>query len=275
MVIQDEALPHKTSALYGGLQYDMSNELMVAESSSYTIKPSLYAMRGMVTDTTTRAGWNYLSGTLSEVESIGKEIKKGKYSYTIYTGAKGNEESFKALSGKQTGILHIATHGFFLTPDETATQPFYAMRMGGDEMHSYKVDPMERAGLMLSGGNRAWKRDTIPTGIEDGILTAKEISQLDLRGTDLVVLSACQTGLGEVSGEGVFGLQRAFKQAGCKTLIMSLWNVSDEATNLMMTTFYQELLKGKNKREAFLLAQNSCRQKFKEPYYWAAFVMLD
>jgi CHAT domain-containing protein len=106
-------------------------------------------------------------------------------------------------------------------------------------------------------------------------LTAREISRMDLRGTELVVLSACETGLGEVSSEGVFGLQRSFKQAGVKTLVMSLWQVNDEATRYMMTEFYSGLLSGKEKRVAFLDAKRKCKEQFPEPQYWAAFIMLD
>ena len=91
----------------------------------------------------------------------------------------------------------------------------------------------------------------------------------------MVVLSACETGLGEVSSEGVFGLQRSFKQAGVKTLIMSLWEVSDQATSYMMTEFYSGLLSGKDKRSAFLEAKRKCKEKYPEPQYWAAFIMLD
>ena len=118
-------------------------------------------------------------------------------------------------------------------------------------------------------------RDQLPEGVQDGILTAKEISQLDLRDTDLVVLSACETGRGEITSEGVFGLQRAFKMAGVQTLVMSLWKVDDNATSLMMQTFYEHLLSGMSKREAFNLAQAAVRAKYSEPYYWAGFVMLD
>ena len=98
---------------------------------------------------------------------------------------------------------------------------------------------------------------------------------MDLRGTDLVVLSACETGLGEVSSEGVFGLQRAFKQAGVKTLVMSLWEVNDQATQYIMTEFYSNLLSGKDKRQSFLEAKRKCKEKFVQPQYWAAFIMLD
>lgn len=149
------------------------------------------------------------------------------------------------------------------------------MRMGDQNETGGGVDPMLRSGLMLSGGNRAWQGETIPETVEDGVLTAREISRMDLRGTDLVVLSACETGLGEVSSEGVFGLQRSFKQAGVQTLVMSLWEVSDEATRYMMTEFYSGLLSGKEKRVAFLEAKQKCKEKFPEPQYWAAFIMLD
>jgi CHAT domain-containing protein len=100
---------------------------------------------------------------------------------------------------------------------------------------------------------------------------------MDLQQTDIVVLSACETGLGDISGDGVFGLQRAFKQAGVKTLIMSLWKVDDAATELMMKTFYDNLLSGKSKRESFALAQQVVRESknYSNPYYWAGFIMLD
>ena len=127
----------------------------------------------------------------------------------------------------------------------------------------------------MSGGNAAWMGEPIPEGVEDGILTAQEVSELNLRGTSLVVLSACETGLGEVSGEGVFGLQRGFKKAGVQTLIMSLWQVSDEATCLMMSTFFQHLLNGEPKYDAFRAAQETVREKYRTPYFWAAFIMLD
>lgn len=107
-------------------------------------------------------------------------------------------------------------------------------------------------------------------------MTAKEISLLDQRDADLVVLSACETGKGEITGEGVFGLQRAFKQAGAQTLVMSLWKVDDKATQLLITEFYRNLIsKHQSKCEAFRNAQNHVRSQYKEPYYWAGFIMLD
>ena len=138
---------------------------------------------------------------------------------------------------------------------------------------------MTRSGLLLSGCRPALNHDTIPEGVEDGILTAQEISHLDLRGLDLVVLSACQTGLGDIaSGEGVFGLQRGFKSAGAKTIVMSLWKVDDNATMDLMVSFYGYYLKGMSKEESFRQAREELRQK-SEPGQvrpdWAAFVILD
>jgi CHAT domain-containing protein len=122
--------------------------------------------------------------------------------------------------------------------------------------------------------------DTLPDNVEDGILTAKEIADVDLRGLDLVVLSACQTGLGDISqGEGVFGLQRGFKKAGANSILMSLWEVNDEATQILMTQFYKNLVSGQSKRQSLHYAQKYLREynngRYHEPKYWAAFILLD
>ena len=128
---------------------------------------------------------------------------------------------------------------------------------------------------MFSGGNDVWSGRTPVEGTEDGIATSYEISQLNLSNTELVVLSACETALGDVKGsEGVFGLQRAFKMAGVKKLIVSLWQVPDKETAELMTAFYSYWLKGKAVNEAFALAQAEMRKKY-SPYYWAAFVLVE
>jgi len=168
----------------------------------------------------------------------------------------------------------LATHGFFLEDDEQDNNNAVVQNHGDKQKAT--ANPLLRSGLILAGANRAWTGEEVVEGIEDGILTASEISQINLLKTQLVVLSACQTGLGEVkSSEGVFGLQRAFKLAGVKTLVMSMWEVDDSATEKLMSVFYQQWLSGKNKREAFSEAQKQVREKYKEPYYWSGFVMLD
>jgi CHAT domain-containing protein len=131
---------------------------------------------------------------------------------------------------------------------------------------------------LFAGANAALCGDlsSLEKGAQDGILTAKEISLLHLNDADLVVLSACETAKGDITSEGVFGLQRAFKMAGVQTIIMSLWKVDDEATQLLMTEFYNNWIgKKQSKREAFRNAQNSVRAQHEEPVYWAGFIMLD
>ena len=129
----------------------------------------------------------------------------------------------------------------------------------------------------MSGGQHAWLGEDVPAGIDDGILTAEEIAGLNLSGTDLLVLSACQTGLGEIGGDGVYGLQRGFKNAGVHTLLMSLKSVYDESTALLMVEFYKGLAEGMSKREALVKAQKKLRsqQTYNKGEYWAPFILLD
>jgi len=134
---------------------------------------------------------------------------------------------------------------------------------------------MFRSGLVLAGANSTWKGEIIPGRKEDGILTAYEIAQMDLSRTDLVVLSACNTALGDLKGnEGVIGLQRAFKMAGVKQMILSLWNVPDQQTVELMTMFYKNLINHESTKEALRNAQLKMKEKY-PPYYWAAFVVVE
>jgi len=136
-------------------------------------------------------------------------------------------------------------------------------------------DPLLRTGLVLAGGNYAWSGKTPVDGVEDGIATAYEISQLNLSNTELLVLSACETALGDIKGsEGVFGLQRGFKMAGVKKMIVSLWQVPDKETAELMTAFYSYWINGKNINESFYQAQADMRKKY-AAYYWAAFVLVE
>ena len=253
--------PMKNSVLYGGIFYDSDTTTMKQESDRYSTRSVSISSFSDLNKEENHGSLNYLPGTKTEVENIYVKLKKKKVKTTVYEGSAANEESFKALSGKDIELLHVATHGFFLPTDEKLT---------GDQS-------LIQSGLLFSGANYAWQNQPVPEGIEDGVLTAKEISFMDLCKTDLVVLSACQTALGEITGEGVFGLQRGFKKAGARTIIMSLWPVDDNATLLMMTEFYTNLAKGMSKREAFIAAQNKVKTSagFENPRFWAAFIMLD
>lgn len=171
-------------------------------------------------------------------------------------------------------ILHAATHGFFIsTLKEYDSSPF-AQSVSGVSPNNLQ---MTWSGLVLAGGNATWEGDTIPDGVEDGILTAEEIAHLDLSRTDLVVLSACETARGHIDlVDGVWGLQRAFKQAGAKAVLMTLWKVSDDITALFMEQFYKHLLAGKSPRQAVKLSQDYLiAHGASDPFYWAPFVVLD
>ena len=172
------------------------------------------------------------------------------------------------MSGKAPEMLHVATHGFYYTPDEAQEI---------DYLRGYK-DAMSLSGLVMSGGNAAWRGRELPDGVLSGILTASNIARLDLSNTELVVLSACESGKGKATAEGLYGLQRAFKKAGVKTIVMSLWNVSDRVGTEFMNMFYENLFDEDNhqdKRRAFDKAKMTIRRKYPDPYYWACFVMMD
>lgn len=280
IVLNQSSNVHSTATLYGGIQYNMEADELLAESEAYSTM-NLLASRGIESDTLNRGSVKYLAGTKREVENINRMLRDYHLQVRLFTSTAANEESFKALSGTHQNILHIATHGFFW-PDSTAKKKdFFAermMRMGDDAPAEKVIDPLSRCGLLFAGANLALQGHSseLPEGVQDGILTAKEISLLDLRDADLVVLSACETGKGEISGDGVFGLQRAFKMAGVQTIIMSLWPVNDAATQMLMTEFYRNwIVLGQPKRTAFRNAQNAVREEFEEPVYWAGFVMLD
>lgn len=250
---------NKKMVLFGGLNYntsidDMELQAMVAKEQSRSKKSN-----------NSSSMWTYLPGSMKEVNEIAPIMKSARYQVSTYTQEEGVEEQFKALSGSHTGIIHVATHGFYES---------------NNSMDS------EYAGLIFAGANNFWSYASLEQkDIDDGILTAKEISNLNLIGTDLVVLSACQTGLGRVSGEGIFGLQRAFKKAGVQSILMSLWEVDDEATQLLMTAFYRYLKTGVNKHEALKMAQKQVRQRQfvrngqtvsgNDSYYWGGFILID
>lgn len=211
-----------------------------------------------------------LLGTKKEVENIAQIAHNKNIKAKTYIRREANEENIKKL--KNPDILHIATHGYFLADISTENRDNF----GKIEPKKFRENPLLRSGLLLAGAEANFKDSIQIEREENGILTAEEALTLDLDKTELVVLSACETGLGEISnGEGVYGLQRAFQQAGAKTILMSLWNVSDKVTQEMMTLFYENLLKKKqNKRTAFKNAQNQIKKKYPEPYYWGAFVMI-
>ena len=278
LVKEKNEVSYTKAALYGGLNYDMQDNDMLVESSTYRNNTSEehFASRGLLEDSIRGYKWDNLSNALQEVNYISDLMNKNQITTQTYRGNKGNEESFKALSGQGYNIIHLATHGFFYPDEEAKEKDYFKPMMLSDNNMYNEVDmSMWRSGLVMSGGNRAWKGDTIPDTVEDGILKAQEIGDLDLRGADLVVLSACNTGQGEVTGEGVFGLQRAFKMAGAQTIVMSLTSVDDQTTMAMMNKFYTNLFSGQSKHDAFYNAQRYIRSIKPDPKYWMGWIMLD
>ncbi|MDO8721860.1 MAG: CHAT domain-containing protein [Syntrophales bacterium] len=223
-----------------------------------------------------------LPGTKEEVEAIAAIL--GRSAADTYTGERARESVL--MQTKSPRILHLATHGFFLSDqdwsslmDDKSRGITITAREAPSGKKPVRVEnPFLRAGLALAGANRSLAQE----GATEGILTAEKILGLNLRGTDLVVLSACETGVGDVkNGEGVYGLRRAFTQAGAKSLVMSLWEVPDRETKELMVSFYQNLQSGKMNRAA-ALRQAALKQRetvkarygSDNPYYWGAFVFL-
>lgn len=253
-----------SAVLYGGLQYDLEPDVMAENAKQYD-RSSLMVMRG---DDIVRGDsiFRELPGSKVEVVRIAEILKKSKFKVTPYTGVNGTEESFLSMHGKSPRILHLATHGFYYTPTEAEEV---------DYLRGYS-DAMSLSGLIMSGGNAAWRGEELPTGTLGGVLTANNIAHLDLSNTDMVVLSACQTGQGNATAEGLYGLQRAFKKAGVGTMVMTLWSVSDKVATKFMIKFYESLVENDwDKHKAFEQTKSYIRTQHPDPYHWAAFVMLD
>ncbi len=286
LVVPDKVTIGSNSAiLFGGIQYELdttavlmdSTRLKQAETSGSSGLSFSYADRNAPGR---GENWTYLPGTAKEVSDIKALFQKSDFSSRIYSKDAATEELFKSLGGPALGpsprILHLATHGFFFpdpNPQSAIRNPQFA-----EPVFKLSDHPMIRSGLILAGGNHAWKTGKpLRENMEDGILTAYEISQMNLSNTEMVVLSACETGLGDIQGnEGVYGLQRAFKIAGAKYLIMSLWQVPDQETSVFMTTFYRHWLESKMPiPDAFRATQREMRERFGDPYRWAGFVLVE
>ena len=220
----------------------------------------------------------YLEGTKTEVEQINQQLTTATWQTKLIENNDATEENIIKMEGKEAkGILHIATHGFAFSEydfkDTTVNKK--SLRFS----YRFSSNPMVRSGLILAGGNWAWTgSDTLSKlGAEqNGILTALEVSQLNLKKTKLVVLSACETGLGKIEGsEGTFGLKRGFKLAGVEQIIVSLWSVPDKETMELMTLFYSDLTKTLNPISSFEKSQKEMRHKYPtQPEKWAGFVLV-
>jgi CHAT domain-containing protein len=245
-------------------------------------------------DTTSIKFWSYLPGTLEESKGISNTLSSKKHQVKQLLGKEASEASFKQEAPKAE-VLHIATHGYFFPDLEQEKETLKKSTKSKGEVLAFRGDtegwignslyanwnfvqnsnPMRRSGLALAYANDVWTRG-LGIESEDGVLTAQELSNTDLRKAKLVVLSACETGLGlQRTGEGLFGLRRALTVAGARGTLLSLWKVPDAATEIFMSRFYDLLGQGIPPAEAVRRVQAEFRSKpringWSDPFYWAA-----
>jgi CHAT domain-containing protein/Tfp pilus assembly protein PilF len=217
---------------------------------------------------------NPLPGTQTEVDAVDQLLKAAGWQPTEYTGNLALKDA--VTEARSPRIVHIATHGFFLSDEELT-----ASAAAQGKQANLNEDPMLRSGLFFAGADRVREGTAPEADVDDGVLTAYEASQLNLQGTELVVLSACETGLGkELNSDGVFGLRRGLQEAGAGAVMMSMWSVPDKETEELMTLFYKNWLSGMDKPEALRQAQLAERDVVRKrygrdlPFYWGAFVMV-
>ncbi len=262
----EQLQPASEAWVYGGITYDASS------------KNDLDTMSTAINLAMAERDWHWQSLPKSKEEAlqIAHILDTAGFYVRKYMEAEASEGTIKRLMHqKAPEILHFGTHGFFFPTPE---KQYENLRRGGRHNFRFSTHPFFRSGLVLSSGNRAWQRSASVPNEEDGILTAYEIAGLDLSNTQLVILSACKSGLGEVKGkEGVYGLQRAFKLAGVDYLLATLWNVPDSDETIdFTTTFLQNCLRPDlTIRQAFHLTQQQMKAKYEDPYFWAAFILMD
>lgn len=288
IVLRHKKNAKNSAVLYGGIDYSADSSTIrktnlsldrVHTSGNKQRNVSRWAVADEVAS---------LPGTKVEVEQIGALLKKNGIVSQIYTEEAATEESIKAQSGQSPTWLHIATHGFFWSESQkyqydnmTSLQQSMLLSLMGENSRVAQEDlVMNCTGLLFAGADRFLSGNEVLANIDDGILTSYEISRLDFLGTDIVTLSACETAKGNITSDGVFGLQRGFKKAGANSILMSLWKVDDEATCLFMTEFYRNWIGEKmTKHDALEAAKQKVRSHrergWDDPKYWAAFILLD
>ena len=274
-LLREKRKPAENSAvLIGNPSFDLG---AAEQKAPQSFEQEANSGRAITTATTVRHSRERriepLGGTQAEVDALASMLQKHHWTVQVYAREKALKETLKRV--KNPRVLHVATQSFNLP------LPKEKPNAGASDRPSVLEDPMLRSGLYFAGANRTLAGGIVGPGVDDGILTAYEAAELDLHGTELVVLSASESGLGQaMSGEGVFGLRRALLEAGAEAVLVSMWNVPDKETQELMTLFYQRWLAGKDKHEALREAQLEMRARVKaryggdRPALWGAFVLL-
>lgn len=218
----------------------------------------------------TRNGFGFLQASGYEADQIANVLQEKSIETNLIKGADADEVSFRKMDGKSPSIIHLSTHGFYLVGFDKYTEYF-------DKLLSYSIkdNSMLLSGILLADSNSTLNGSNEQTPLNDGVITAEEIAMLDLRNTKLVVLSACETAIGANLQEGYGGLVRAFKNAGVKSILASLWKVPDDATAKLMIAFYKHLVSGVEIHNALQMAQQEVSRQYPDPYYWASFILID
>lgn len=263
-----------TASIYGGLKYDGDRAFLLREKHRYGNVSRGMTYRSSFNSDISRSLVAYLPGSKKEAVEICHVLNHdGAQRATLYSEEMGTEGSFKLLSGKRCPIIHLATHGWYLNKNDIAAAN------SEDAALDYESEALERACLLMAGVNATLMGLNSGDDVDDGLLNALEIASMDLTGLRLVVLSACETGAGDIDVDGVNGLQRGFKKAGAQSIIMSLRRVYDTSTMQLMVRFYRNLEGGMAVHRAFDEALNWVRTfdegKYADPVHWANFVMLD
>ena len=285
LCIKKEIIKNESMVAYGGLDYYIDGASHYSQTQENVEEKTelsflnTYKLREVINDIP------YLEGTKMEINNIThivNQLFNDSSKIVCYIGEKGTEDTFKSLDGKNISMIHIATHGFYYNENNRKTLNTIEMydSKAIKKYLDWESQNLMRSGLLLAGAGNTLNGEIIGNEYDDGILTAQEISTLNLRNLNMVVLSACQTAQGNITSEGVFGLQRGFKKAGAQSLLLSLWKVDDEATCLLMTEFYKNWIgEGKTKHDALEQAKQAVRSHkekgWDDPKYWAAFILLD
>ncbi|PHQ28390.1 hypothetical protein CJ305_14830 [Leeuwenhoekiella nanhaiensis] len=264
----------ESAILYGGINYNYPLEADQSGNYTYLRRQTNTEFDYTKNEDLVVSKWNFLPGTRTELDSIIRILKNEGLQFKSLTDENGTEAAFKHLNGDSPHLIHLATHGFFYN----RALPRVVIQERHNNPYLYSDNKLMHSGLLFAGANFSWEYGSNPFEVENGILSALEISHLDLSNTKIAILSACETGLGFIEGsEGVYGLKRAFKMAGVDTLILSLWQVPDKETAEFMQLFYRFWITDKTTvHKAFRKAQQQMRVVYeKEPYKWAAFVLIE